>query len=196
FTLRPIDQPFPVESMKLAGRWEGPEAVLTWETVGETNVVGYELQRSFDNANFRPIAFLNAKGDGVYEHRDLEVKNLSAVKYYYRVKAVDYDGQTGFSNVVELTRDAAMEQEALAAIYPNPAKAGGVLVIKYHAPRGGSLNVALYDLAGKLIAQKSEGLEPGLNTLELPLSGLAKGSYMVKLDSGVKSHSRRVVIVE
>jgi hypothetical protein len=196
FTLRPADAPLPVEALALQGAWDGPEAVLQWRTVGENKLLGYELERSFDNAVFRPITFVYAKGDGTYEHRDSETKDISATTLFYRVRAIDFDGQSAYSNTVELTRDISVEEEALAALYPNPAKSGGVLVIKYNAPRGGTLSVSLYDLAGKLLYQKPEPLDAGLNTLELPLSGLAKGTYMLKLDSGVKTYGRRIAIVE
>jgi hypothetical protein len=81
-------------------------------------------------------------------------------------------------------------------ISPNPAP--GRVVIGYDIPRRASVRLGLYDAGGRLMQDLVSGeVEPG--RYEVPLSrkeALPAGVYFVRLESGDKRLSRKVVLTE
>lgn len=100
-------------------------ALLTWSTSSETNNSYFEVQRSYDNVKFAPIAKVKGKGNTTtlsrYQFTDM-LSNLDPQQelIYYRLKQVDFDGQFEIlsTRVIKLNKN----NEALALeLFPNPA---------------------------------------------------------------------------
>ncbi len=91
---------------------------LIWTTAEEVNFSHFELERSADAVNFEKIASIASKSLSVnsitnYQYDDFTAKNLN----YYRLKSVDLDGKTAYSNVIEITSGKG---DAGYRVYPNP----------------------------------------------------------------------------
>jgi hypothetical protein len=87
-----------------------------------------------------------------------------------------------------------MEQAGRAlAIYPNPVNTGGQLFIKPSRElSSGKLNIALFTCLGKKILsyECSSNNEP----IQLDTKQLAKGWYVVKVQSGKTSRQEKVFV--
>ncbi len=79
-------------------------------------------------------------------------------------------------------------------LFPNPAKAGRVTV-QYSLTRAGQMTVTLLDVAGRAVWRSAFGTPSSKEgSLALDASGLRAGVYIVKLESGSSSQTRKLVI--
>jgi hypothetical protein len=87
-----------------------------------------------------------------------------------------------------------------ARIAPNPA--GEVATLRYRIPAAGRLEVDLFDLAGRQLADRARHHVPaGDGTIELDTSGLGAGVYLVRIahrrgdQHNPASVTRRIAVV-
>ena len=71
------------------------QVVVKWSTQNESDLKGFEVQRSFDGQNYKKIAFVEAK-DEVKPRKDYEYADKTVFKsmtrtFYYRLKLIDND---------------------------------------------------------------------------------------------------------
>ncbi|MDR1436697.1 MAG: CotH kinase family protein [Candidatus Symbiothrix sp.] len=76
--------------------------------------------------------------------------------------------------------------------YNNPVK--GVLDIRCYSPEKADLLVRLMDINGSKRISKTFGLSGGENQIQIPVSGLAAGIYLLYLSSGQGAVSRKVIL--
>ena len=69
-----------------------------------------------------------------------------------------------------------------ASIAPNPANE--VTTVHFVNPSEGQVQFDLYSLQGQLVAQKSNVFGTGSQQFELPLQGVTKGFYLLRLTNG------------
>ena len=80
------------------------------------------------------------------------------------------------------------------AIYPNPASRAFTVEFVVAAPGPG--RIALFDALGRRVATLADGpLAPGDHRATFDASGLAPGPYVVRLDVGGQTVTRRVLLV-
>lgn len=95
---------------------------LNWSTTSEINNKGFDIQRSEGNAaNYATIGFVNSKSNYQRNNYDFtDGKAIGGTRYYYRLRQVDINGNSRFSD----TKDAMLDKSrnALIQLSPNPAK--------------------------------------------------------------------------
>ncbi|MCC7503602.1 MAG: T9SS type A sorting domain-containing protein [Flavobacteriales bacterium] len=141
--------PLPVELLSLTGeRTTDSEVMLTWSTATEHNNAGFEVWRMIEGeTEFTEVGWLDGAGDSqsliTYELQD---ENTAIKTSYYKLKQVDNDGQSAWSDVVAVA-GANGQEEFL--IYPNPAS--GEFFIQ--GDRGAMESVQLLDADGREVAR-------------------------------------------
>ncbi|MGG9963420.1 T9SS type A sorting domain-containing protein [Ferruginibacter sp. SUN106] len=112
-------QVLPVKLTAFTGTPDNCNANLAWITIEETNFNYFEVEQSTDAVNFVKIATVNGRGfsngstyAGVY--------NQPAKVTYYRLKMVDKNGATTFSNLVVVKTNCTTNLNV--SVYPNPVK--------------------------------------------------------------------------
>ena len=79
-------------------------------------------------------------------------------------------------------------------LFPNPTKAGRVTV-QYSLPRAGEVTIALLDVSGRAVrSSQFEVPSSKEGSFSLDASGLNPGVYIVKLEAGTTSLTRKLVI--
>ena len=81
------------------------------------------------------------------------------------------DGVTSVANPIA--------SEFITEVFPNPAKDLGS--IRLNKLSEGEIQLDIINLAGQTIVSQKENVSAGLQTLQLPVSGLANGSYLVNI---------------
>jgi hypothetical protein len=81
----------------------------------------------------------------------------------------------------------AVRERIALSVAPNPAS--GVVRIKYSLPGKAGANLRLYDVAGKLVRTLT-----GAARCALPVTGLSKGVYLLKLDYAGRTATRKLVV--
>jgi CshA-type fibril repeat protein len=183
-TLSVILCALPVTLLNFTARGDEQAIVLTWRTSAETKFNYFDLERTLDpREHFESIATIVPKADatgGEYIYRDLFIQpNV----YYYRLKMVDLDGSYVYSKVVS----ARQTLEGTVNVFPNPAQS--TLTVRCTEPIS---SFRLISSLGKLIITQSK---LNSNQIDLPLTGLAAGVYVLQTTTNDgKSESRKVVV--
>ena len=178
-----LSEPVPVELVSFAARLNLGSVELTWSTSTETNNQGFSIERKTSNAVWTEIGFVSGRGTTTeHSYYNFSDNNLSANKYYYRLKQIDFDGTFEYSNIVEVDVNSVMEY-SLNQNYPNPFNPS--TTIEFSIPEQGLVNLSVYNLIGeKVTTIVNEMMESGSHKLEFNATSLASGIYLVKMTSG------------
>lgn len=153
----------------------GGKASLTWETSLETDNDGFEVQRRLGNGRYETIAFVDSKAPGgnggAYTYSFDDQLSLPKGVAYYRIRQVDLNGRSSYSEVRALRSGNG---QIVVAVYPNPSRGATNVAI----PEGaGIMDVSLDDYSGKSIQRWN-----GINVRNLQLTNLKPGIYMLRIN--------------
>ena len=173
--------PLPVSLIQFKGQKDGNSNILTWTTTKESDNKGFEILRSFNGVDFNTIGFvassaLNGNSSGNLNYRFMDNQAPDG-NNYYRLKQVDINGKTTYSNIV-LIRGNTPNKIEIVTIYPNPAHDRLSMVVS--APTAQYLNIQITDISGRILQQDKKMVIAGDNQLGLIVSGLAPGTYFIK----------------
>ncbi len=165
----------PVKFESFTARQVKDKIVLNWQTASEQNNKGFEVQRKQAGYDYKAIAFVPSKAvygnsnlllEYGYEDRDYLA---GAGELYYRIKQVNLDGNSIFSEI-RLVKNNAGKLEIL--VYPNPSTG----VVKVILPNGiGPSDIILNDMSGKEIRRWNGVVD------RLRLDNLDPGIYMLRV---------------
>jgi len=175
----------PVGLLSFNGYKDGSRNQLRWSTSTEQNNLGFEVQRSLDGVHYSSIGFVNSLANGGNSNVTLNYaftdNNVSGSKQFYRLRQADLNGGSKLSNIVLLKSDKPT-LITLDGMFPNPAVS--VVNMMIASPAKDKVLVTLVDMSGRTVLQKQLNVETGSNTIPVDVSGLASGTYMVRLQSG------------
>lgn len=167
----------PVELISLEATARKPEIDVTWATATEQNSSHFIVERSPDNGTFTPIGTMAAAGNTQFR-RDYHFVDVAPHKgvNYYRLQQVDLDGTTEQTHTVTAMLN---EDGGKPTIYPNPANE--ILNVAFNSPLDGTVVLMVEDALGRTIAQSTTVALRGEHKAEVPLTGLAKGWYNLRI---------------
>ncbi|WP_420150089.1 Kelch repeat-containing protein [Spirosoma sp.] len=163
----------PVNLMSFSGRWiENIGTQLSWTTSWETHNDHFQIQRSSNAKNFETIGRVAGKGT-TSERTDYSFTDIATPDpvNYYRLKQVDLDGSTHFSNIIAITRQPEPQATKLS-VWPSPTT--GTLTLEL---TGGKTiqQVGVYDLHGRKLTSQV-GAQATADVSSLPT-----GAYVVEV---------------
>jgi len=79
-----------------------------------------------------------------------------------------------------------------ADLVPNPASNGTNLVIGMQ--KESSVRISVHTLTGQVLSSQDRFAFKGINRLDVPVNGLAKGIYLVKIDANGFSTTKKLII--
>lgn len=172
----------PVKLTSFYGWREGTINMLSWQTASEVNSKGFEIERSVDNINFSTLDFVATKANNGNSNSTLNY-NFSDLKptdgnNYYRLKQIDNDGKTNYSNTILIKQDK-ISQIRITSVYPNPVK--HKINVLLESPNNETVNLIVTDMFGKKIIQEDVKLNIGENTKQLNIDYLTQGTYLIKI---------------
>ncbi|MEJ5261841.1 MAG: T9SS type A sorting domain-containing protein [Ignavibacterium sp.] len=192
----------PVELTSFSANVNGNDVQLSWSTATETNNRGFEIQRSVipsgaRNLSWEAAGFVNGKGTTTepqsYSFVD---KNLSSGKYAYRLKQIDLDGTTEYSNEIEV-EIISPNEFVLEQNYPNPFNPTTVINFVIPSEARNLVTLKVYDVLGNEVATLvDEYKEAGRYKVEFDASRLASGVYTYKLTAGSFVSSKKMMVIK
>ncbi len=172
----------PVDILSFSGYRSGSRNILSWTTSSEQNNKGFEVQRATDGATYTTLGFVSSLapfGNSATELNYTFTDNsLAGSKQYYRLRQVDYDNHSKYSNVVLIKGDRGVIM-TIGGIFPNPATS--VVNVIVDAPQKDKVTLVVTDMSGHTVAQKVATVQPGSNTVGVEIATLSSGTYLVKL---------------
>jgi hypothetical protein len=196
----PFSMQIPVEFVSFNHQVFENNVELKWITATEKNNRGFEVQR-YSGSNWETIGFVNGNGTTtqIREYKFID-RGLSAGKYFYRLKQIDYDGKFSFSEQIEVVIDIPSDF-VLLQNYPNPFNPS--TKISWKSPVGGHQTLKLYDVLGNEIAtlvdefREAGNHEITVSSKQLAVgNSIASGVYFYKLQAGKFVQTRKMILLK
>jgi Secretion system C-terminal sorting domain len=182
----------PVELSNFSTQISDNSVFLSWSTNSEHNLIGFEIERSSDGKIFNNIGFEKNRGGSILTNYNYEDKDLiSGTDHYYRLKILNQDGTYEYSNIKFVSMP---DTEYSMEIMPNPA--GTTFQIRLNMETSEILYLEMYDVQGRIIAQKKSDILEGNSIWEIETEGIQNGNYLLRLISSQHIISKKISIVK
>jgi hypothetical protein len=175
----------PVSYTHIEASKSNNSAVITWGTATEKNNAGFEIERSKDGKAFSKIGYqrslaVNGNSSSNLEYSYTDNKTLSGINYY-RLKQVDVDGNSRYSQVVSVIID----QAGSIKTFPNPA------VNKITVEGAGVQSIEVYTIAGQKL---NVPVAYGTVSHEVNTAALASGNYTLRITTASGVTNQKIVV--
>lgn len=203
------ENPLPVELFSFIGSRTTRGIELSWRTASENDNYGFEIQRKIvaqlhvpnsriDSANddWSTVGFVRGNGNSnIPQEYSFTDRSLSGGKYSYRLRQMDRNGSSVFSNAVEVDAAVLPNELKLEQNFPNPFNPSTTLT--FTVPVQGHVLLTVYNTIGEEIAVLFRGdAEPGrLYQRQLSLFSLSSGVYFARLSVGNRSIIRKMTLI-
>jgi len=185
----------PVEIASFTGVTDGKDAVIRWQTVSESNNAGFALLHEVPGAqSAREVTFVEGAGTTTetqqYSHR---IENLSVGTHRFRLRQVDFDGSTSYSD--PLTLSIGAKETQLEIVGANPFHSS--TRVQYTVQESGPVQLVLYDVLGRKVKTITDGPHSQGATRTHTIDGgdLSAGIYFLHLNTGQVTRTQRLTIV-
>jgi len=177
----------PVELVSFYAICEGNFIDLFWETASEKNSDYFDVERSSDGVIWMKVGELKSAGNSKkqleYSFRDISKDE----NVYYRLKQVDFDGKSEFSEIIAVK---CFEHSSFEIkVYPNPVK--DILFINTNIDEPRNSYLYLRNISGQLIYEISD-LKKG--ELFIDVSDFKPGLYFLQINNGQSSRTIKVSV--
>ncbi len=167
----------PVSYIGITAKNQGAnEVAVNWQLPSETDINQYEVERSVDGSSFTTRGIVQSRGNSnnqqSYSYTD--APRLAGTSYY-RIKAIDKQGQTNYSPVVKVSNG---KEQLNASIYPNPVKDKLNMVLQN---AGGTYKLRIATVDGKTLQTQIGNTAVTGNIISINISNLIPGVYMVEV---------------
>jgi hypothetical protein len=164
--------PLPIIISSFMANRNSNHVTVLWKTAQETDVMNYEVQRSYDNISFQSIATVTSHNapDNVTTTYTFSDQNIAKNVSYYRIKVNDVHGLATYTDTRAVSGLKAVGE---VSIYPNPARDNSILSLSQVYTQA---LVQIIDNSGRLVQSSSL-----MNSNSFRLNNLTKGLYFVKI---------------
>jgi hypothetical protein len=196
--------PLPVELVSFTANLSDNRVVLKWKTATEINNYGFEIERTptGSNPDWKKIGFVQGSG---YCNSPVEYSFVDSSpakgNAQYRLKQIDNDGKYKYYSetanvtfgITGVEENQRPKEFTLTQNFPNPFNPE--TTIKYGITETGFVTLKIYDILGNEISTLVNELkQPGYYDVQFNASGLASGIYFYKLQSGLSSHVKKIIL--
>lgn len=151
-----ITNPLPVELSSFTAKIIGKSVLLNWQTSTEINNYGFDVERKIGNPDnssnkWEKIEFIvgNGNSNSIKNYSFLDQSFGDADVIYYRLKQIDNDGQSEYSNVIEV--NMSLNSFELYQNYPNPFNPN--TTISWVSPVDANVSIKIFDVLGNEITE-------------------------------------------
>jgi hypothetical protein len=143
--------------------------------------MGFEVQRS-NGSDYTVLAFVDGNGTTTEaQNYTFTDGNLNVGTYTYRLKQIDFDGTSEFSNVIEV-KVLAPDVYALEQNYPNPFNPS--TMIKFGLAVDSKVSLTVFDVLGQEVVNLVNGnLAAGSHEFDFNASNLNSGVFFYRIDA-------------
>ncbi|MEZ4886554.1 MAG: T9SS type A sorting domain-containing protein [Chitinophagales bacterium] len=179
----------PVELLSFEGEVQTEGNLLQWATASELNNQFFTLSYSTDGQNFTPLQRIEGNGTTSSANRyEFLHRNASKGTTYYQLSQTDLDGTTKDLGTISLQRG----EFSLSSIEVYPTATNNQLNISYgFADTSKSVTLNVYDLFGRIV--KSQNIDSNDASLQLNVSDLAAGTYILKIENGLETLTAKFI---
>ena len=173
---------------------------LQWTTAGERDLHMFEVQRreALVQAPWVPITQVPGESEtgGTYTHVDaFDGISTTTAEVEYRLRMIDTDGSSSYSQVVSVSMAAAPPALMIADISPNPGN--NIITVRFSLAESRAVSFTVHDLRGAKYPELSVqgSYSEGTHALTLPTMDLSAGMYLLELRAGSVTRTAMFSIV-
>lgn len=125
---------------------------------------------------------------------------LNERTYYWRVRAYNSHSfctlfsETATFETAQLSDINTITSVNKVRVFPNPALGGQAITIELESRKGMNASLNLRNYAGQLIQSDLVNIQPGYNRLQVSQNNLAKGFYLIELDTNEGKLVEKLII--
>ena len=185
-----VSAALPVELTSFTATMLDEQVQLKWQTEGELQNKGFELQRSLDGSIWQKISFIPGHGT-THEQQSYTYTDERPLvgMNYYRLQQVDFDGQFEYSKVTSVEVGG---EDGGIRLFPNPTS--GSFTLALESDYAGEANLNLYDHMGRLVKEEPLVLEGAVFRTDIGLDGLPTGVYLARIQAGREQWQERLMV--
>lgn len=166
---------------------------LKWITASEVNNDGFDIERSIDGVRFEKIGYIDGNGttnkETIYTFQDDSVQYN--ILYYYRLKQIDFDGTTSYSNIVDVRLlFNQLEGWEVSNFFPSPSVSNSFIQIS--TDKDLELDYVFYDVLGKVIEAKRQFFQKGNHLIKYDVEQLPGGIYFLSISNSEANFTRKL----
>ncbi len=184
-----VSATLPVTFTKFNVQKTGAGVAINWVVAEAINHDYFSVERSTDGIHFTEINRNNENISGQSSHSfSLNDINLPpAAVLYYRIRQCDVNGNCKYSDIKTVKFDAKNK----FVLYPVPA--GNTVNIVYSNSNAKSVEISIKDQNGRVIMKETRNVTAGINNMQLNITKLNKGNYIVTLNNGKEKWTEKLV---
>jgi hypothetical protein len=165
---------------------------INWTVRSESNMAGYEVQRSNDGSGFQVINSVAAKSNNnqntTYNYLD---ENPGKSDNFYRIRAKGIDGRELYSSTVRVRSEA---KAGTISVTPNPIT-GQSFNLQLDNMSAADYKMEMFNSVGQLVKMENIHHAGGSSAYIISLpANASKGVYLVKLTSGEKVITQKIQV--
>jgi hypothetical protein len=191
----------PVELVSFGAAILNDQINLSWITATELNNLGFEVEKSTNNVNWVKIGFADGYGTSTEVHNySFADKNPAEGKSFYRLKQIDFDGTTVYTNILEVNYGIVADY-SLSQNYPNPFNPN--TKISWQSPISGWQTLKIFDVLGKEVStlvdeyRDAGKYEIYFNAVEtLRATSLPSGIFFYRLEAGSFVETKKMILLK
>ena len=163
---------------------------LSWTSLQEINTRSFVIEKSTNGSNWQLIGSVPAAGFSSMATKYQFIDAAASEINYYRLKIVDIDGKTTYSNSLVIK---SKNQAVNVSVFPNPAVNSVNISINHSLAQQG-FTVSLLNHNGQLVLRRQ--IAEGTNALSLDLGNVKTGNYTmdIRFSGGITEIHKLVVV--
>jgi len=180
----------PIELAQFTVRADGTQVEMRWTTTSETNNTGFEVQRK--RKSWSTLGFVEGAGTTSEPQEYRYSVDMEPGTYSFRLKQVDQDGTSTFSEVRQL--EILPSERNISETAPNPARNEARVNVKL--PSEQVVRAYVVNLLGQRVATLAPRSIKGRETIEIDASNLSSGPYFLILEGDGWQTNRNFKVVK
>ena len=184
----------PIDLVSFEGKCENNETELEFVVASQENNDYFSIHRSENATDWNLVGEIEGVGNTSTQmtYKWIDNNPISGTNYY-RLSQTDYDGTSeSFAPIVVTCETAPIDGYS---VYPNPADGLLNIDLELEHHQGDDVSIEVIDINGKVIQLQQVQLTRGYNHLEVDLSEIPSGVYMINF-AGTKDYIKESRIVK
>lgn len=167
----------PVNFLEVSATAQAKQVLVKWTTAQEQKLAFYEVERSVNGIDFTLAGSVKARNSqGVQQYGFTDYTPASG-NNYYRIKSLNLDGTSKFSNMVKVNLPFVSDQKV--QLFPNPAVAS--LQLQLNNLPAGNYQLRIINAAGQPVENLRLQKTAGAQVFGLQVGKFSQGLYRLQL---------------